>query len=261
MNYVARAGWGARSPRGRATFATPKAIFLHHTTGATLGAELSDDWVRNIQRQHQAQGWDDIGYSFLYDAFGNVFEGRGWNVIGAHTPGWNDEAHAFAYLGDGDQPLPELAQGALRWLIAESDRRFGALPINGHRQAKSTHCPGDWIFNHRGDFRGGSVPTPPPIPNPSPPQPPGVDWLEEVIAQMRTIDLRNAASVPVRDNNLVDNLQGLLTATQNKAWDPKGIDNVGGANTLAAVNRFQEWAFGKADGIVGPNTWRRLITH
>lgn len=34
------------------------------------------------------RGWDDIGYSFLVGQDGNVYEGRGWHHVGAHTQGY-----------------------------------------------------------------------------------------------------------------------------------------------------------------------------
>ena len=34
-------------------------------------------------------GWDDIGYSFMIGGDGSVFEGRGWDRVGAHTYGFN----------------------------------------------------------------------------------------------------------------------------------------------------------------------------
>ena len=45
-------------------------------------------------------GWWDIGYSFLIGEDGNVYEGRGWDVVGAHTKGYNDVGLAFSILGN-----------------------------------------------------------------------------------------------------------------------------------------------------------------
>jgi hypothetical protein len=45
---------------------------------------------RGIQEWHiNGNGWCDIGYSFLVGGDGNVYEGRGWDEIGAHTGGFN----------------------------------------------------------------------------------------------------------------------------------------------------------------------------
>jgi hypothetical protein len=47
-------------------------------------------FARGIQDWHiSGNGWCDIGYSFLVGGDGNVYEGRGWDEIGAHTGGFN----------------------------------------------------------------------------------------------------------------------------------------------------------------------------
>ena len=43
-------------------------------------------------------GWSDIGYSFLVGGDGKVYEGRGWNHVGAHTSGYNSEGIGKANL-------------------------------------------------------------------------------------------------------------------------------------------------------------------
>ena len=48
-------------------------------------------WVRSIQDYHMDDNeWSDIGYSFLTCGDGKIYEGRGWNTVGAHTRGYND---------------------------------------------------------------------------------------------------------------------------------------------------------------------------
>ena len=37
-------------------------------------------------------GWSDIGYNFVVGEDGNVYEGRGWNSVGAHTYGYNNRS-------------------------------------------------------------------------------------------------------------------------------------------------------------------------
>lgn len=243
---ITRSEWGAKQPKSRPTRFADRdvaAIFLHHTTGATLGSDKSDDWVRNIQNFHLSK-WNDIGYSFLYDAYGAVFEGRGWNVVGAHTPNWNSRAHAFAYLGDGNAEFPAGARDALRFLIAEHDRRFGTKPIKGHREAKSTDCPGDWIFNNRNNFRGGVIlpgsPTPPapaPTPTASAPAWPGGPYFDHP---------------PVYRSPHVRTWQQQM---QRRGWTID-VDGAYGKDSKAVARKFQTEKGLKIDGIVGPETWR-----
>ena len=58
----------------------------------------------------QSQGWSDVGYNFLVDRFGRVWEGR-WGgiarpVIGAHTLGFNEEAFAMSAIGNFETARP-----------------------------------------------------------------------------------------------------------------------------------------------------------
>lgn len=68
-----------------------------------------------------------------------------------------------------------------------------------------------------------------------------------------------AACVNVKQGasgNLTRIIQGALYC---RGYDPKGFDGIFGAGCAAAVKSFQE-AFGlTADGIVGKNTWERLL--
>lgn len=261
LHVISRTEWGAKPAKSKATFAKVEAVFLHHTTGESLGNADSAAWVRNIQRQHLAQGWADIGYSFLYDEIGRIYEGRGWNVVGAHTPKWNARAHAFAYLGNGDVGLSVLAQQAVGELIRESDRRYGKQLIRGHRDVFATHCPGDWIELHRNDLRTtdpiATPIQPTPAPTPSPVQPPS-SWFPEVINMLQTLNFNDPNSL--KGNGLVDNVQGLLNGAQ---YTPSKctIDGVAGPATLAAVRAFQQMKGLTDDGVVGPATWTALITH
>ena len=118
--------------------------------------------IRGIYAYHtQSKGWSDIGYNFLVDRFGRIWEGRYGGVdrpvVGAHTLGYNDYAFAMSAIGNYEiaQPSDAMVQayGALfAWKLslhgvdASSTRqRVGPdtfQAINGHRDAGQTACPG-----------------------------------------------------------------------------------------------------------------------
>ena len=53
-------------------------------------------------------GWCDIGYNFLIGGDGAVYTGRGWDKVGAHTPGYNDRGVAFSLIGNFEEfPVPQ----------------------------------------------------------------------------------------------------------------------------------------------------------
>jgi len=109
---ISRQAWGADpiyldwdpeyAPVGR--------MVLHHTVTAGGSNPISE--VQAIYYYHAVtRGWGDIGYNYLVDGFGNVYEGRygGDDVIGAHTARWNSGALGVALLGcyDPDDCSPE----------------------------------------------------------------------------------------------------------------------------------------------------------
>lgn len=133
-------------PRHVSRMETSQGIVVHWSAGSTSASrDESALLVRAIQRAHMAKGWDDIGYSFLVDDAGNVFEGRGWGVVGAHTRGLNDTYHGVCWLGGrtpSDAPS-EMAVEALRTLVAQHTAHYGATTVTTHRDNAATACPGN----------------------------------------------------------------------------------------------------------------------
>lgn len=156
MEVVTRAQWGAAAPKARSTFSrAPEGVFLHYTSSDYDRAQSHSDCakrVKGIQSFHQgpSRGWSDIGYSFLYCMHGVVFEGRGWQVSGAHTVGYNSTAHAFCFLGgdrDGRDDLTDKGRAAAAWLIREAFKRHPeGKRVRGHGDVNPTACPGKEIF-------------------------------------------------------------------------------------------------------------------
>ena len=95
---VSRAGWGADETlrRGDTRYAdATRMVFVHHTDTPNGYAPADvPAIIRAIHTYHvRSNGWKDIGYNFLVDAYGRVFEGRAGGidkpVIGAQTGGFN----------------------------------------------------------------------------------------------------------------------------------------------------------------------------
>ena len=99
---------------------------------------------------YSVAGWDDIGYNFLIGADGRVYEGRGWNRIGAHTKGWNDVAIAFSVMGDYSDHVPNaVAINALKTMINNAvklNKLTSDFKMFGHRDVRQTECPGDAFY-------------------------------------------------------------------------------------------------------------------
>ena len=141
--------------------------FVHHTVNANdyTRAEVPGI-LRSIYAYHtKSRGWSDVGYNFLVDRFGRIWEGRYGGVdrpvVGAHTLGYNDDAFAMSAIGNFETKKPTRvmleAYGALfAWKLslhgvsATSSQQFvtkrNFKAINGHRDAAATACPGKYLY-------------------------------------------------------------------------------------------------------------------
>jgi hypothetical protein len=165
-----RAQWGAdESIRNKKSlsYGTINGGFVHHTVNAN---DYTEDQVpaiiRSIYAYHvKSRGWSDIGYNFLVDRFGRIWEGRYGGidkpVVGAHTLNYNQYSFAMSAIGNYDvvQPSDAMlrAYGQLfAWKLsisgvdpASMSQKIGSktfAAINGHRDAGSTACPGKYLY-------------------------------------------------------------------------------------------------------------------
>ena len=170
---ITREEWGADEDIVRAgpTYADRLAlVVVHHTAGESpASADDSIPLVRAIQAYHvKANGWNDIGYNFLVDPFGQVFEGRGGgidrNVVGAHALGFNTGSVGVALIGNLEQvALAPEARSALAMLLSwrldvahvdplslvayMTDGNLRTLrAISGHLDVNPTECPGHNLY-------------------------------------------------------------------------------------------------------------------
>ena len=171
-----RAQWGAdESMRDRSSLHYGRVTmgFVHHTVNAN---DYTRDQVpallRGIYAYHtRSRGWSDVGYNFLVDRFGRIWEGRYGGVarpvVGAHTLGYNDDAFAMSAIGNfevtrpGQAVLDAYAQ-LFAWKLslhgasanARQTLRGRTFPtVSGHRDAGSTACPGQYLYARLGDLR------------------------------------------------------------------------------------------------------------
>ncbi|MFG2334860.1 N-acetylmuramoyl-L-alanine amidase [Streptomyces sp. NPDC048604] len=184
---TSRSGWGAdESLAGAPTYTSEvKAVFVHHTAGTNAyDCGESASLVRGIFLYHvQSQGWKDIGYHFLVDKCGTVFEGRAGGidrpVKGAHTYGFNTDTASVSMLGNYNTATAEaVARTAVARVAAWKLRLRGYDPagtvtltsgadngyyttgqkvllnrISGHRDGYPTECPGNNLYGALPEIR------------------------------------------------------------------------------------------------------------
>lgn len=166
---VRRSEWGARPFNCGTPDAQPFYTYLtlHHTAGIkAANLEEGKRVVKDIQTFHiDGRGWCDIGYQFLMDSQGNLYQGRPFLnegiplaqvpqlVIGAHVANGNTGNVGLSVLGCYHPPegascrdvasaaLVDSIQAAFAFL-AEA-YRVPAANLRGHRDFNQTSCPGD----------------------------------------------------------------------------------------------------------------------
>ena len=167
---VSRAGWGAdeRKRTWNPSFAPITRMFVHHTVTANDDGTPAAT-IRSIYHYHAVtQGWGDIGYNYLVDAQGRIYEGRysrvgvtgedgaRRGVIGAHTKGYNTGAVGVALLGNfTSRDATAAAKAGLADLLAWKADRHNIDPysLRGHRDVGDTSCPGGAFYAGLGGVR------------------------------------------------------------------------------------------------------------
>ncbi|XP_060557416.1 peptidoglycan-recognition protein SC2-like isoform X1 [Ruditapes philippinarum] len=152
---ISRAQWGARTAKGTTRMtSTPTYVVIHHggVGSRCFKPEQCKEIVRNYQKYHMdTNEWDDIGYNFIVGEDGNVYEGRGWGLVGAHAPGFNSKSLGICVIGDFSKSVPnQAAQNAVKDLISCSVARkklSSSYRLRGHRDVKTTACPGTSFYN------------------------------------------------------------------------------------------------------------------
>lgn len=260
---ITRAEWGARYANGQAAAPVPAdETWLHHsvTIAPDLVPPFDDDYaaVRRLEDIGQQRFGAGISYTFPITPAGLIFEGHSIGRRGTHTGGRNTRARAICFVGNYEANQPTDAQiEAAAWLLAHGFLAGwwkAADLTGGHRDVRSTSCPGRYAYAAMGriDARAAQIaaatvrPTPAPTPKPTPA--PSRDWLQEVIMSLPVLR-RGSSGAPVR------RVQGLLVGNAHNLR----IDGDYGPVTEHNVKAFQRHRGLAADGIVGPNTYTRLL--
>ena len=154
---VPRSDWSPIDPISVRSLGVPDRITIHHSvTGGTL------DDARSVVRMHREErGWPDVGYHFLILGDGRILQGRDWIEIpgrpttislrlGAHSGRDNTGNVGICVLGNFETRYPSFV--AFDSLVSLSRLLVRELGISverifGHRDRKSTLCPGRYLYD------------------------------------------------------------------------------------------------------------------
>ena len=167
------------APRTAPFFGQIQLAFVHHTVSVNNYSKAqSPGIVLGICLFHRdGNGWNDMGYNFLVDRYGQVFEGRQGGidqpVVGAQAGGFNTPSTGVSMIGNFSNSVPpKPAMDALARLLAwklsihgvpatgkttvtsaggsstgyPAGRRITLNRVSGHRDADLTECPGQALY-------------------------------------------------------------------------------------------------------------------
>jgi hypothetical protein len=180
---VARQAWagGMARPRVAPGYGAVRMAFVHHTENPNGYAPGEvPGMLRAIFVFHRyVKGWNDIGYNFVIDSYGRVFEGRAGGidepVVGAQAGGYNLVSTGVAVLGSfmsrrispaAHRALEHLlawklslhgipAEGSVTVRVNPAGALYSRFPANarvplphiaGHRDGDHTDCPGNGLY-------------------------------------------------------------------------------------------------------------------
>lgn len=181
-----RASWGARAPKSTPSIASSglRMAVVHHTAGSnSYTAAQVPGVIRGMQAYHMdTQKWSDLGYNFVVDKFGGLWEGRAGGtsnaVVGAHAGGFNTGTVGVSVMGDYTGiAASSAALESVSKIIGYRLQAYGIPPqgrvnftsgggtkyaagtvvdlprVIGHKDVGLTSCPGR-IYDNLGSIRG-----------------------------------------------------------------------------------------------------------
>ncbi|WP_327431166.1 FG-GAP-like repeat-containing protein [Streptomyces sp. NBC_01236] len=189
---ITQAEWGASTDYdGTPEYGTEiKAAVVHHTgvdSDNKRSCAESRARLRTIQQEHFSRGYFDIGYNFVVDKCGQIFEGRSGGmdlpVVGAHDVGFNTNTVGISYIGNYETAKPSRAGlEAISRIVAWKFGMYGVDPngkvtlvsgsakgqdgnlvdkgtsitlptVFGHRDTNATACPGANLYPKLAEIR------------------------------------------------------------------------------------------------------------
>lgn len=249
----------------------PKEIILHH-------AEANGCTIKDINTWHKNQGWAGIGYHYYVRKDGTIYRGRPENAQGAHCPGHNTTSIGICAEGRyQEDTMPAVQKNAIVELCKDIEKRYEINKIYRHKDLYSTDCPGaNYPFAEIVDRVNNvlSKPTNNSINNPINKTNVNVDsWVKELQAECNNQGFskqmidgipgpNTLAGCPLVRYGASGNITKLLQEkliSLGYSCGPCSADGEFGNATRVAVMQFQKDKGLEADGIVGQNTWRKLL--
>lgn len=131
---------------------TPAGVVIHHTAGNNnYSRAQAAAAVRGVHNYHaNTLGWGDVGYHFLIDRYGTVYQGREGSLSGfyeaGHARGANQNTIGVSVVGDFTEAEPPIAaQNSAAKVSAWLLKRMGARDVNARIRVTGSPATGRWI--------------------------------------------------------------------------------------------------------------------
>ena len=170
LSIQVRSAWNAASPVPRRLTSASggwSRITIHHSAkySREIGTPSSGnvaDAIKRIQTVHMRdEGYGDIGYHFLVDPAGRIWQGRALDWQGAHAGGDNNIGNIGICLFGNfntERPDPRALASLEKLVDALCERHHIARShVFGHRQLRSTECPGDSLMAWVSRYAAGAT--------------------------------------------------------------------------------------------------------
>lgn len=118
-------------------------IIFHHTAGSQGPKAIADYHV-------QTNGWPGIGYHFVIDAHGTIYQTNELSTLSYHCKGQNTRSIGIALIGNFEltEPSPQQYEAA-RQLVRDLRKQLPQIDsIAPHKQYRATACPGKYFHLH-----------------------------------------------------------------------------------------------------------------
>lgn len=141
-------------------------ITVHHSAIPSAGLTERSAIIRQlqgIQREHmhrRGEPFADIGYHYIIDPTGQVWEGRSLNLQGAHVAAQNEHNLGIMCMGNFDRQSPTQAQlTTLQRFVAGQMRKYGVSVgrVYTHRELGKSSCPGNNLQRYMNSARSNGA--------------------------------------------------------------------------------------------------------
>lgn len=114
--------------------------------------------IEKIRQYHTGpdRGWGDIGYHYIVDRAGRVWEGRPVQYQGAHVSQNNEHNVGILVLGNFDKQAPSNAQLKVLYdavSVLSKQHSIKSAMVRSHQEITSTECPGKNMQNQMNGIR------------------------------------------------------------------------------------------------------------